>query len=72
MLAQRQGLVTVQVVVGGAQLSGLPPNGQLTTRGGRLLAATAPCYRLSALPGAPARPGLVRDEREDRAIECVL
>lgn len=73
-LAQRQELATVQVVVCGAHLSGLPLNGQLTGRGGRLLAATAtaPCYRMYALPGAPARPGLVRDEREGRAIECEL
>lgn len=54
----------VPIVVVGAHLSGLPLNGQLTSRGARLLrrTRTAPCYRLYALPGTvPARPGLVRD-----------
>jgi allophanate hydrolase len=44
-------------------LSGLPLNHQLTSRGARLLqsAATAPVYRLYALPGTvPPKPGLVR------------
>jgi allophanate hydrolase len=50
------------VVVVGAHLSGQPLNWQLTTRGGRLLAATetAPVYRLYALPTDPPKPGLVR------------
>ncbi|MEM7696356.1 MAG: allophanate hydrolase [Pseudomonadota bacterium] len=51
------------LVVCGAHMSGLPLNGQLTERGGRLLQATttAPAYRLLALPGGPpARPGLIR------------
>jgi allophanate hydrolase len=55
----------VPIAVVGAHLSGLPLNGQLTTRGAWRLAQTrtAPCYRLYALPGtAPARPGMVRDE----------
>ncbi len=55
----------VPIAVVGAHLSGLPLNGQLTSRGARLLARTrtAPCYRLYALPGTtPARPGMVRDE----------
>jgi allophanate hydrolase len=48
----------------GAHLSGMPLNGQLTSRGGRCVAATttAPVYRLHALPGTvPPRPGLVRN-----------
>ncbi len=52
-------------------MSGLPLNGQLTERGGRLLRAcrTAPRYRLYALPGGPpARPGMLRAE-PGRAIE---
>lgn len=52
-----------RVVVCGAHLSGLPLNGQLTARGGRLLQATqtVPRYRLHALAGGPVRrPGLVR------------
>ena len=55
----------VPIAVVGAHLSGLPLNGQLTSRGARLLARTrtAPRYRLYALPGTtPARPGMVRDE----------
>lgn len=55
---------SVPIAVVGAHLSGLPLNGQLTTRGARLIARTrtAPCYRLYALPGgSPPRPGMVRD-----------
>jgi allophanate hydrolase len=55
---------SVPIAVVGAHLSGLPLNGQLTSRGARLLSRTrtAPCYRLFALPGTvPARPGMVRD-----------
>ena len=47
----------------GAHMEGLPLNGQLTERGGRLVrtASTAPLYRLFELSGAgPRRPGLVR------------
>ena len=45
-------------------MSGLPLNGELTTRGGRFLRAaeTLPEYRLYRLAGGPPeRPGLVRD-----------
>ena len=54
------GLVPVFVV--GAHLSGLPLNGQLTDLGARLVGSsrTAPAYRFHALPGTPARPGLLR------------
>jgi len=55
---------SVPIAVVGAHLSGLPLNGQLTSRGARLLSRTrtAPCYRLFALPGTtPPRPGMVRD-----------
>jgi allophanate hydrolase len=61
---------SVQVVVVGAHLSGLPLNHQLTERGARLekTAHTAPRYRLFALPGTnPPKPGLVRSG--DAAIE---
>ena len=53
----------VRLAVVGAHLSGMPLNGQLTERGATLLAqtATAPQYRLYALPGTvPPKPGLVR------------
>ena len=52
---------TVSLAVVGAHLSGMPLNGQLTSRAARLVAATttAPGYRLHALPGTvPPRPGL--------------
>jgi len=55
------GEATIALV--GAHMSGLALNPQITTRGGRFLAAThtAPDYRLYALPGGPpARPGLLR------------
>jgi allophanate hydrolase len=62
---------TVKVAVCGAHMSGLPLNGQLVDRGGRLVRATrtAPHYRLYALPGGPPRrPGMVRASG-GRAIE---
>ncbi|MCX7742333.1 MAG: allophanate hydrolase [Tepidimonas sp.] len=64
---------TVQVAVFGAHLSGLPLNGQLLEREGRLVAPTrtAPRYRLYALPDG-RRPGLVRVQKDGRPIECEL
>ncbi len=64
----------VRVAVCGAHLSGLPLNGQLTGRDGRLVARTLTSrdYSLYALPGEPPqRPGLVRVERNEQgsAIE---
>jgi allophanate hydrolase len=62
----------VRVAVCGAHLSGLPLNGQLTSRGGRLVAATrsAPLYRFYALPGGPPkRPGMIRVASGGAAIE---
>jgi allophanate hydrolase len=53
----------IRLAVVGAHLSGQPLNGQLTSLGARLLktCATAPGYRLYALPGStPPKPGLVR------------
>nr|WP_309898674.1 allophanate hydrolase [Variovorax soli] len=53
----------VKIAVVGAHLSGMPLNGQLVERGATLVArtATAPQYRLYALPGTvPPKPGLVR------------
>ncbi|WP_372825940.1 allophanate hydrolase [Polaromonas sp.] len=53
----------VRVAVVGAHLSGMPLNSQLTERGATLAgsAATAPHYRLYALPGTtPPKPGLLR------------
>ena len=52
----------IPIVVVGAHLSGMALNGELTSRGARFLRAvdTAPSYRLFALPGKVARPGLLR------------
>jgi allophanate hydrolase len=63
---------TVPVVVVGAHLSGQPLNGELTGRGGTLVAATttAPDYRLHALGTTPPKPGLERvTSGTGRAIE---
>jgi allophanate hydrolase len=62
----------VKVAVCGAHLSGLPLNGQLTSRGARLLASTtsSPDYKLYALPGGPPyRPGMVKVAQGGAAIE---
>jgi allophanate hydrolase len=55
----------------GAHLSGEPLNHQLTSLGGRLSAIrqTSANYRLYALPGTPARPGMVRPPGSRQAIE---
>jgi allophanate hydrolase len=62
----------IEVAVVGAHLSGQPLNHQLTSIGGSLVrvARTASAYRLYALPGEPARPGLVRVASGGAAIEC--
>ncbi|MDI4636283.1 MULTISPECIES: allophanate hydrolase [Halomonadaceae] len=63
---------TLDLVVCGAHLAGLPLNHQLTERGGVRIAATrsAPHYRLFALAGGPpARPAMVRDEAGGAAID---
>lgn len=58
----RAGDDEIELAVIGAHLSGLALNGELTRRGARLLRrlATQPEYRLYALDGEPARPGLLR------------
>ena len=62
----------IEIAVVGAHLSGMPLNGELTTRGGTLLrtGTTEKSYTLSALPGGPPkRPGLLRiAEGEGHAI----
>ncbi|MFW5642252.1 MAG: allophanate hydrolase [Roseicyclus sp.] len=57
------------LVVCGAHMQDLPLNVQLTERGAVFVETTrtAPDYRLYALPGAPARPGLVRTAANDGA-----
>ena len=63
---------SVPVAVCGAHMSGLPLNGQLLERGGRLLrkTTTSANYRLYLLPGGPPyRPGLVRSHEQGAAVE---
>jgi allophanate hydrolase len=52
----------IRIAVCGAHMQGLSLNHQLLERNATLLerTRTAGCYRMYALPGAPARPGLVR------------
>ncbi len=66
-----QGEDSVHLVVCGAHLQGLSLHYQLQDLGARLIrrTETAPCYRMYALSKTPARPGLVRDEKEGKAIE---
>jgi allophanate hydrolase len=62
----------VALAVCGAHMQGLPLNRQLRERGGYLvqLTATAPRYRLFALPGGPPRrPGMIRVNEDGSAIE---
>lgn len=61
----------IPLAVFGAHLSDQPLNGQLTTRGARLVGpvTTAADYRLYALPGTPSRPGLVPAATDGVAIE---
>ncbi len=54
---------TIEIVVVGAHLSGMPLNGEIVRLGGtfRRAVATRAAYRLYALAGGPpARPGLLR------------
>jgi allophanate hydrolase len=61
----------IRLAVCGAHLEGQPLNHQLTARGARLVArtATAPTYRMVALPTDPPKPGLVRVAAGGAAIE---
>ena len=63
---------TIDVVVCGAHLEGLPLNWQLTDRAAKLIEATTttPSYRFYALAGGPPfRPGLIRDTEQGAAID---
>jgi allophanate hydrolase len=54
----------IAIAVVGAHLSGMALNGELMALGGRLLesTATAPDYKLYALPTTPPKPGMLRVE----------
>ncbi len=59
-----------KLAVCGAHLSGLPLNGQITSRGGYLLEATrsAPYYRFYGLAGEGLpRPGMIRTQEKQHA-----
>lgn len=64
----------IEIVVVGAHLSGMPLNGELTSRGGifRRAAMTTADYRFYALAGGPPkRPGLIRvADGTGAAIAC--
>jgi allophanate hydrolase len=64
----------IALAVVGAHLSGMPLNRELTASGARLLeeSATAADYRLFLLPGAPAKPGLLRVDGGGAAIAVEL
>ena len=63
-----------QILVIGAHLGGMALNRELTDAGAALVETcrTAPTYRLYALPGAPARPGMIRVAEGGGAIEGEL
>jgi allophanate hydrolase len=64
----------IALAVVGAHLSGMPLNRELTASGARFLeeSATANDYRLFLLPGAPAKPGLLRVDGGGAAIAIEL
>lgn len=66
---------SIEVVVVGAHMSGLPLNHELTSRGAIFLerTKTQSCYRFYALAGGPPfRPGLVRVDEGGGAIEVEI
>ncbi|EAT13201.1 allophanate hydrolase [Bermanella marisrubri] len=74
-LATVQHSHSIDVMVCGAHLDGLPLNWQLKERNAQFKKATrtAPCYRMYALAGGPPfRPGLVLDEANGTHIECEI
>ncbi|CAO1662387.1 allophanate hydrolase [Vreelandella indica] len=62
---------TIELVVCGAHLEGLPLNHQLTDRGGVLITATqsAPRYKLFALAGGPPKRPAMLPDANGQAIE---
>ncbi len=63
---------SVDIVLCGAHMSGLPLNYQLTDRGAHLIrqCKSSTQYRLVALPGGPPhRPGMIRVTNDGNAIE---
>lgn len=74
-LPEYKDIAMVDVAVCGAHMANLPLNPQLTSRGATFVEATktAAQYRLFALAGGPPmRPGMVRDQTVDTAIEVEI
>ena len=74
-LPEYKDIAMVDVAVCGAHMANLPLNLQLTSRGATFVEATktAAQYRLFALAGGPPmRPGMVRDQTVDTAIEIEI
>jgi len=65
---------TIPIIVCGAHLEGLALNWQLTERGAQLGEKTqsAKSYRLYVIEGAIERPGMIRDETADSAIDIEI
>ncbi|MBS53913.1 MAG: allophanate hydrolase [Oceanospirillaceae bacterium] len=66
---------SIDVLVCGAHLTGLPLNWQLTERGATLkqTTTTAAAYRMYALAGGPPfRPGLIRDDTNGKTIDVEI
>jgi len=66
--------VSLEIVLVGAHMAGLPLNGDIVALGGHFLreGQTRPCYRLYALPGGPPhRPGLLRVPHDGGAAIAV-
>ncbi|MDI4657718.1 allophanate hydrolase-related protein, partial [Xanthobacter autotrophicus] len=61
----------LDILVFGAHLSGMALNGDLKAMGGRFVrtATTAAAYRMKRLPGAIARPGVVRVSADGAALD---
>ncbi|MDI4665948.1 allophanate hydrolase, partial [Xanthobacter autotrophicus] len=61
----------LDICVFGAHLSGMALNGDLKALGARFVrpATTAAAYRMKLLPGAVARPGVVRVKENGAAVE---
>lgn len=72
--AQPQPSDFIEVALFGAHMRGLPLNRDIVRLGGKFMRTikTAPTYRCFLLPGAIARPGVLRVDKEGAAIEAEI
>jgi allophanate hydrolase len=72
--AQPQPSDFIDVALFGAHMRGLPLNRDIVRLGGRFVRTikTAPTYRCFLLPGAIARPGVLRVDKDGAAIEAEI